>query len=667
MSTTLPSACPLDCPDSCSLNVDVADGRIVKVDGSKLNPYTDGFICGKVRRIADHVYGDDRVRTPLIRTGAKGHGEFRQASWDEALDRIASELAGAKQRSGGESILPFSYGGSNGFLTDGVYDARLFRRLGASRLVYTFCAAPSGAAHKGLYGRMPGVALGEYVHTKMITVWGTNPSATGIHFVPVIKEAKKRGAFLVIVDPREIPLAKQADLHIDLRPGTDLPVALGFINGLFERDAADHAFLAEHATGVDQLRARAAEWPLERVAKVADVKLAKLEQWLETYIATNPALIRCGWGLERNRNGGSAVAAVLALPAVAGKFGVHAGGFTMSNSGTWDGIDPTAAIGQAQTDTRQINMTQLGRALCELDDPKVEVLFVFNANPVATAPEQAKVETGMRRTDLFTVVHEQVMTDTARYADVVLPATTFLEHRELRGGYGAPVMFDAKPAIAPVGEARTNGAVFSELARRLDVAGAEADQTDDEVVEAIVSSTEHHDLWRTQLGATGMAASDNPTPIQFVDLFPRTADRKIHLFPAELETAAPNGLYGYQDDPATEAYPLALISPASAKTISSTFGQLIDGIVPIEISVSDAEARGINDGDKVRVFNAAGEVVTDAKVDADLRRGVLVLPKGLWKKHSHNGATSNALCPDTEADLGRGACYFDARVQIELA
>jgi anaerobic selenocysteine-containing dehydrogenase len=326
------TVCPLDCPDSCSLSVNVEKGRVVSIDGSHANPVTGGYICAKVRRFGERVYGPDRLRHPMVRKGPKGLGHFERVSWDEALARVASELASARERFGGESILPYFYGGSNGLLTQDTSDAALFARLGASRLARTLCAAPTGAANMALYGKMPSVCYADYPEARLILLWGCNPNASGLHMVPAIREAQRRGATLVVIDPRLTPLARLADIHLAVRPGTDLPVALALHRHLFESGHADTAFLDAHTSGAAFLRARAAEWTFPRAAAEAGVPEADLRRVAELYARTSPALVRCGWGQERNRNGGSASMAILALPAVGGKFGVRGGGYAMSNS-----------------------------------------------------------------------------------------------------------------------------------------------------------------------------------------------------------------------------------------------------------------------------------------------------------------------------------------------
>ena len=662
-SLTRPSHCPLDCPDGCSLDVTVTDGRVTAVDGSWVNPLTAGFICGKVRSFADHVYHPTRLLHPELRDGPKGSGRFRRATWDEALDVVAERMRAVAATSGAEAVLPFCYGGSNGKLTHDSVDARLFRRLGASRLLRTVCAAPTGAAAQALYGKMLGVALPDYVHARLVVVWGTNPHATGIHLVPFLKRAREGGTRLVVVDPRRTKLAKQADLHLPLLPGTDLPLALALVRWLFENGAADQAFLARHASGAEGLRERAAPWTLERAAETCGLARDDLEAFARLYADSCPAVIRCGWGLERNRNAGSAVAAVLALPAVAGKFGVRGGGYTMSQSRAWS---LSAAGDEPQPATRAVNMNRLGRALLgELDGPPIELLFVYNANPLATLPDQERVRRGLVREDLFTVVFEQVRTDTARFADVLLPATTFLEHHDLAAGYAGFALQHGAPVIEPVGEARPNYAVFAELSRRLGLARPGDAESAEELLDVALSGRPEV---REALARDGVAyPPEGDRPVQFLDVFPRTPDGRARLFPDELDREAPCGLYVYAPDPATAEHPLALISPATERTISSSLGQLVEGEVALGLHPDDARARGIEDGDRVRVYNALGAVETSARLDPDLRPGLACLPKGLWSHNTRNGSTANALAPDTLTDVAGGACFNDARVEVELS
>lgn len=657
------SACPLDCPDLCGLTVTVDNGRVVEVNGDNRGPLTDGFICGKVRKIADHLYGDDRVLHPMIRTGAKGSGHWRQATWDEALDIIATRIAQLEDKT---ALLPYHYGGSNGWLTEGALATRFFRRIGSSNLERTFCAAATTVATRGLYGQMPGVALEDFVHAKLIVLWGNNPSASGIHLVPILERAREQGAKLVVIDPRKTPLARRADLHLAIQPGADLPIALAVINALFERGHADKSFLAKHANGVDELRKRASEWSIEAAAQAAHIDPATLDQFVELYAATSPAVIRAGWGLERNRNGGSAVAAVLAIPAVAGKFGVRGSGFTLSNGDANWTMTAETAIGEPPTNRRSINMSQLADALANVRDPAIEMLFVYNCNPAATAPGQRALIEQLSREDLFVVVHEQVWTDTAQLADIVLPSTAFLEHRELRRGYGTMRLFDSPAVAVPPGEARSNNQLFGDLLRRLDLVRPGDAMTDDELVAHTFAASEKGPALRQAILRDDVALPpEGANPILFVDAFPGTADRKIDLVPDALDREA-GGLYRFKRDPRSEEFPLALISPAIATQISSTFGQLRTAPGTLEMSPTDAAARGIKSGATVRVWNAGGEMRCVAKVSSDVRDGVCVFPKGMWRKHTKNGYTSNALVPQTTADLGGQGAFNDARVQVAL-
>ncbi|MFL6200644.1 MAG: molybdopterin-dependent oxidoreductase [Thermoanaerobaculia bacterium] len=655
----LPSACPLDCPDACSLEVRVQDGKVVKIDGSHVNPLTQGYICSKVRRFPELLYGEDRVLHPSVRVGKKGEGRFEAVSWDAALDLAVAKMRGARERWGGESILPFSYGGSNGLLTQDTTDARLFYRLGASRLARTVCAAATGRAATGLYGKMAGIALPDYVHSKLIVAWGVNPSASGIHLVPILQEAQRRGARLAVVDPRRTNLAKKADLHLAPRPGTDLPLALAIHRFLFEEGLADWDFLREHAHGAEELRQRALQWTFERAAEVTGVAADEIALLARMYAEASPAAIRCGWGLERNRNGGSAVAAVLALPAVGGKFGVRGGGYTLSNSGAF-AFDRPAVIGEPEPATRVINMNLLGRTLVEEKSPPVQVLFVYNCNALATMPNQEMVRRGLEREDLFTVVFEQSWTDTARYADLVLPATAFLEHRELSRGYGSMLMQRSEAVAAPAGEARPNYEVFGDLCRRLGLSRAGEPETAAELEAALLSRSGR---MRAELDRDGTALPDTGwAPVQFLDSFPLTPDRKAHFLPEALDREAPFGMYAYQEDP--DGRSLALISPATGRTISSYLGNLYRDLCPLEIHPDDAGLRGIADGDEVRIWNVYGEVRVKARLTRDVKPGVVVLPKGLWSHQTLSGTTANAVSPDTFTDLGQGACFNDARVEV---
>ncbi len=595
------------------------------------------------------------------RVGPKGNAAFSRLTWDEAIDLVAGRLRETRDTFGGEAILPLCYGGSNGLLTQDATDARLFRRLGASRLARNVCAAPTSAALAAMYGGMPSVTYQDFADAKLIIIWGANPSVSSIHLVPFIQAARKQGAKLVVVDPRVTPLARDADLHVPLEPGTDLPVALALHRHLFESGAADQAFLAAHADGADKLRERAAEWTFDHAASVAGVQASTLREFANLYAAASPALVRCGWGLERNRNGGSAVAAVLALPAVAGKFGVRGGGFALSNSSAW-GIERTW-IGEPEPPTRIVNMNHLGRVLTEDTDPPVKLLFVYNCNPAVTLPNQNLVLRGLARTDLFTVVFDQVMTDTAAYADVVLPATTFLEGYDIARGYGALSLQMVQPVVDAIGESRPNPEVFGQLLTALGLDDGEGPPGELET------------LFRVLGGLPGNLADDlrngrqpvppcGSAPVQMVDVTPGTVDGRIHLCPDALERSSAKGLYRFLTNPSPAEFPLALISPSTDRTINSTLGELPGPDAALVMHPLDSRARGLEEGASVRVFNDLGEVLCKLSIEPTVRPGTVVLPKGLWRSSTANRSTATALAPDTLSDVGAGACFNDAHVQV---
>jgi len=587
---------------------------------------------------------------------------IRPFAKDEKAKGASSASPGMKRsNSSDRSILPYSYGGSNGLMTQDNFDARLWRRLGTSRLARTLCAAPTGAANMALYGKMASVVYEDYPEAQLIILWGVNPTASGLHLVPYVREAQKRGAQLIVIDPRSTQLARAADIHLAVKPGTDVAVALAIHRYLFENGFADDAFLAMHTQHAGRLRERADEWTMAKAAELAGVEPAALERVATLYAESSPALIRCGWGLERNRNGGNAAMAILSLPAVGGKFGVRGGGYSMSNSASWNIDRPW--IGAPESTSRLLNMNHLGRILLEERQPPVNVLFVYNCNPAATVPDQNRVLEGLKRDDLFTIVFDQVMTDTALFADVVLPATTFLEGYDFAKAYGPLNIELGRPVIDAIGESRSNADVFGELCNRFGLIGEDEPSGELDLLVSVLGSlpgTIGDDLRNDKRAVPPFG----DRPIQFVDVFPNTGNRKVDLFPEALEASAPIGLYRYQPDPATDRYPLALISPASDQTISSTLGELPRGETRLLMNPADAAKRGLADNDLVRIFNERGEVHCAVQVLPTIRAGTVSLPKGLWRRSTRNGATATALAPDTLSDLGAGACFNDARVEV---
>jgi anaerobic selenocysteine-containing dehydrogenase len=660
---TLSTSCVMDCPDACSLEVRVKDGAIANIGPGRENPLTADFICSKVARFGDRIYHEDRLLHPMRRVGGKGKAEFARISWDEAILAITGRFREIRERFGSEAILPYNYGGSNGFLTDDLVDSAYFARLGASRLAKTICAAPTSEVAKGMYGKMPGVAFQDYPEARLILIWGANPRASNIHLVPFLQEAKRRGAFIALVDPIRTLSFDLIDLHLPVYPGADLPLALGMIRYWADEGRIDRDFLREHADGLDTVLRAASTWSLDRACSEARVDEAAVRRLADLYADASPAVLRCGWGLERNVNGGQAAAAILAMPALLGKFGVRGGGYTMSNSGA--GRLRSEELWETSAwKTRIVNMTELAPVLNGSVAPPVKALFVYNCNPVATVPDQNGVIRGLEREDLFTVVFEQVMTDTARYADILLPATTFLEHYDFKRSYGSYIVGAARPVIDPCGESRTNASVFAELGRAMGFEDPIFHWSEEELRRRVVSSIE--------LNGKGVEAAPfesgkvhgydfdgSGTPVQLESVFPATADGKIHLTPPCLGSE-PYRYARVQSD----RFPLALLSPASSKLVSSTFGEFHVQELHLSIHPVDAARRGIESGDRVRVENELGEVLCSARVDARIREGVVSLPKGAWMKSSLNGRTSTALTPSTLNVVGGGACFNDARVEV---
>jgi anaerobic selenocysteine-containing dehydrogenase len=653
----------MDCPDTCGLEVAVSDGAIQRIRGTHDHPTTDGFICDKVSRFGRRVYHEDRLLFPMRRVGRKGEGQFVRISWDEAIDEITARFKTIIQQWGGEAILPYHYGGSNGLLGDNFMDDFYFATLGASRMAKTLCAAPSTAVTRDMYGRMPGVAFEDYVHAKCIIVWGANPKASNIHLVPLLRQAKKNGAFIASVNPVQIFSSQEIDLHLPVFPGTDLPVALAMIRLWREAERFDLQFLQAQADGLEQLLAQAEQWTVERAAQEARIAPQAIRTLAQVYAEASPALIRSGWGIERNRNGGQALAAILAMPALLGKFGVRGGGYTMSNSGAAQ-LDPAQVFSPFSWQTRIINQTQLGAILTGDLNPPIKGLFIYNCNAAVTAPDQNTVLRGLAREDVFTIVSEQVMTDTAKYADILLPAVTFLEQREIKRAYGSYVVGGVQPVIAPRGEAKPNEEVFALLGQAMGWQHEpffwDTDTCMQKVAATLKLDRQAADfaVWRAGKGQG--YDFPGPTPIQFGTVSPRTPDRKIHLTPPAL------GKTPFRYQPVhSEQFSLALISPSNSKMITSTLGEFNYPELWLTIHPQDASARRIGNGDAVRVFNTLGEVVCRAKVSDGVRPGVVVMPKGAWRKASRNGFTSTALCPSHINDVGGGACFNDARVEVE--
>jgi anaerobic selenocysteine-containing dehydrogenase len=518
-----------------------------------------------------------------------------------------------------------------------------------------------------MYGKMAGVAFQDYPQAKAILVWGANPKYSNIHLVPYLRQAKKNGAFVAMIDPIRNFSSAEIDLHLPVYPGADLPVALAMIRQWNEEGRLDRAFLAKHADGLEPLLAAANAWPVARAAEEARVPAGDIVALARAFAASSPAVIRVGWGIERNRNGGQALAAVMAMPALLGKFGVRGGGYTLSNSGAAK-LDLGRLFGAdsppARWNTRELNMSQLGHLLTDGLAPPVQALFIYDCNPAATAPDQNAILRGLAREDLFTVVHEQVMTDTARYADILLPAVTFLEQHEIKRSYGSYIVGGVQPAIDSCGEARPNEWVFAQLARAIGFSdepfGWDTATSMRKVADALSLAGQPCDPAPVLAGDVQGYPFPGGGPVQFENTRPLTPDGKIHLTPSALGTPP----FRYQPV-SHEQFPLALVSASNNQMISSTLGEFNYPELWLTLNPADAASRGISDLDEVRVFNELGEVRCRARLSDRMRDGVCGLPKGAWRKSARNGQTATALCPQHVNEVGGGACFNDARVQVE--
>jgi anaerobic selenocysteine-containing dehydrogenase len=652
------TACPLDCPDACSLEVTVTLGRITKVDAAPAdelsNPLTDGWICKKVKHHADRVYSPERIMTPLIRVGAKGRAEFRSATWEEALDLVASKIKSATKSFGIDSVLPYIYNSSSPKLESNYLTPHLFARLGAPEILHTICAATYGAAWDQMFGEMLSVDTLDVVDAKLVVVWGANPAASATHLLPLLAKVQKSGGKLVVVDPRATGTASRADLHLAIRPGTDVVLAYALSNELARTGKVATEFLEAHTTGSKEFLAAASKYTLEDASKICDVSIDKIRELFSLVSSTKPAVLRMGYGPERNRNGGSGVLAVLGLWLLAGNFGAPGSGILASAS---DGFSISVSAdwpaGVNRPERRTLNMNRVGRVLRAEPNSwpvPVKVLLIQGANPAVTAVDQVGMLAGLANEEIFTVVHDQVMTDTAKFADVVLPATTHFEVHDLVGSYGSYTAQVIAPVIDRVGESRTNNEFAMGLATRLGFSIDEFNGSPEFIAKKI-SAQKKQSLQLRQVGTT----------IQFKDTWPTFADKRARLFDAKSELPLPE----YR--PHEEKYPLVLLSPATSHTINSMFADTDPPRVAISMHPHDAAQRNLNNAQRVIVRNDEASIEIDLVIDETMRPGVCFIPKGLWMRATQSGLTANAFVPDDLNDLASGACFNDARVEVTVA
>jgi anaerobic selenocysteine-containing dehydrogenase len=693
LKQSIHAACPHDCPDACALLITVEDGRATRIQGDPQHPITRGFLCGKVAKYLDRVYSPERVLYPMRRVAAKGsHGQgvFQRIGWDEALEEIVARLKQIAAEFGPEAVLPYSYGGNLGVLNGGSMDRRFFHRFGASQLHRSICAEAGGQAMISIYGRKMGTEPEQFRQAKYIIAWGANIHGNNIHLWPFIEEARRQGAKLVVIDPYRTRTARAADWHIAINPGTDVALALGMMHVIVREGWHDAEYIAHYADGFDELQKRLPEYTPQRVAHWTGVAAEDIERLAREYALTRPAAIRLNYGIQRVQNGGAAVRAVCMLPVITGSWKEVGGGLQLSTSGGYQLNKPAMEMPELmfksplQRVARTVNMVELGKALTELEDPPVKALVVYNSNPAAVCPDQHLVRRGLKRDDLFTVVHEQFFTDTTDYADIVLPATTFFEQKDLVSAYGHYYLQVSHQAIEALGECRSNVDFFRELALRMGFEEPCFRESVDEMIEAALSSgapplegitrRRLEDDPYVRLNLTG---NDGGAWLPFAQGFP-TDTGKARLYDEALVQHGMDPVASFvapeesRHTAAARRHPLELLARKADNFLNSTFVNLPSHrkMEPhhdvLEISREDADSRGIADGDRVRIFNDRGEIFLRARVDGTVRAGLVSARLG-WAKHSPQGNNINVLTSARLTDLAGGATFYSVLVEVERA
>ena len=674
------SVCSLDCPDTCALLIDVDEqGHGSRLRGNPDHPVTRGFLCGKVARYLEREYSPDRLLYPQKRCGAKGEGRFERISWDEAIDTIADRLRRVAAEFGPEAVLPYSYGGTIGLLQGSGMDRRFFHRIGASRLDRTICSSAGAAGLNATLGMRYGTEPEQFRSSRLIIAWGANIHGTNVHLWPFIVEARRNGAKLYVIDPIDTRTARLADRHFAINPGSDLALALGLMHVIFAERLEDRAYLVDHTTGIDDLRDKAAAYTPDRVSALTGIAADDIIALAREYATLRPAVIRLNYGIQRSERGGRAVAAIAALPALTGSWREPGGGFQLSTSQAFQ-ID-RAALERPDLQLRSplgrenriVNMSELGRALAELDTPPVKALVVYNSNPAAVAPNQNLVLTGLRRGDLFTVVLEQFQTDTADYADILLPATTFLEHTDLYLAYGHYYLQLGRPVLPAPGECRSNVEIFRMLAARMGLDEPCLFESEDEMIRTILASghpflegIDLERLDREHFARLNVSQPGEPF-LPFANGNFGTPGARCNLAAAAVEYHPPaESRLGSASLRAR--YPLEFLSSKNDDNMNSSFGYRADvdaEAARLYLHRDDAESRGIVSGDRVRAYNDRGSVFYTARVDSQVRAGVVRSPGVRWNKLSENRSSANALTSDRLTDLGGGAVFYSCLVQVE--
>jgi anaerobic selenocysteine-containing dehydrogenase len=682
---TLKVVCPHDCPDTCVMTVDVENGRAVGIGGDPDHRFTAGFLCAKVNQYLDRVYSPERILHPLRRVGKKGEGKFERIGWDEALDTIAARFREVIDRHGAQSILPYSYAGNMGLLSYGSMDRRFFGALGASLLDRTICASAGSAGLRATIGRSLGFDPEAVVHARLIVAWGANIVSSNVHLWPFVEEARRRGAKLVTIDPYRSRTAEKSDQHIAPYPGTDGALALALMHVVFRDGLEDRDYLDRYTVGADALRERVREWTPARAAETTGVPAEVIEAFARQYASTQPTAIRLNYGLNRHAGAGMAVRTIACLPAVTGAWRHPGGGLLLSASGTFP-VDSEALERPdlVPEGTRTLNMSELGNLLEPGRlDPPVMALFVYNSNPGAVAPDQEHVRAGLLRDDLFVVVHELFRTDTVDYADIVLPATTTLEHYDLHKAYGHLYLSLSRPAIAPVGESKPNTEVFRLLAARMGLDHPSLRESDETLARQALKWDHPHlrdiDFERLEREGTVRLSVPDPYAPFAQGGFP-TPSGKCEL---RADALAEQGLdpvptyvpprEGPTSNPEqARRYPLAFISPPAHHFLNSTFSaQPVfvrrESEPFLTIHPQDAAARGIADGRLVRTFNDRGSFLATARVSDAARPGVVVGLSVWWAKMCPGGNNANAVTSQGLTDMGGGATFYDVLVDVQPA
>jgi len=686
--TLVRAACPHDCPDTCAIHVTVENGVATEIKGDPEHPTTAGVLCTKVSRYIDRTYHPDRLLTPLRRVGRKGEGKFEPISWEQALDEIAARLTPIAARDP-QAILPYSYCGTMGLVQGEAMAMRFFNKLGASFLDRTVCATAGFTGYKYTIGGSIGTDMEQFQDAKLIVIWGGNPIASNLHFWMRVQEAKRRGAKLIAIDPYRSLTAEKCHQHIALMPGTDAALALGLMHVLIEEDLLDHDYIERYTVGFEQLKERAAEWTPERTAATCGISALEVVNLARDYghaaMRGEPVAIRLNYGVQRVRGGGMAVRNITCLPALVGAWRHPAGGAQLSTSGSFPAN--RAALQRpdllAGRQPRTINMNTIGDDLLKDASPefgpKIEAVIVYNANPVAIAPDSSKVAQGFAREDLFTVVLEHFLTDSADYADIVLPATTQLEHVDAHLAYGHLYMMANNAAIAPLGESKPNTEIFRLLAKRMGFDDPLFDETDDQLAAQAFNNKDaraiHFD-WES-LKRTGWSKLNMPAAPFAEGGFP-TPSGKCEFYSSSMLADGLDPLPAYipnyesvASNPELAAkYPLAMISPPARNFLNSTFVNVqslraTEGEPHLDIHPDDAASRGIQDKDMVRIFNDRGAFVARARVTPKARAGLVVGLSIWWKKLASDGKNANEVTSQRLTDMGRAPTFYDTLVQVE--